>query len=415
MSDLAVSPTIPAARTPMVARTPGWSLPQSAYTDPDVFRADLDLVFGTGWLFATHSCEVREPGEFVTVTVGDESVIVVRGADGVLRGHHNVCAHRGSRVALEPRGCVKALVCPYHQWVYDLDGSARSARLMGPDFQASRYRLAPVAVREVAGLVFLCLADQPPDFDAFAAALAPQLGPHGLDRARVAVRDTYTVRANWKTIVENNRECYHCQGNHPEFLLSNYQLGAHGDVRTNPRYDRALGEAYDRWTRQGLAPAEVSFPDGEWYRISRLPLRDGFLTETLDGRPVGPLLGDLTDPDAGSLRIIGLPNMWAHANSDYAVTTRLTPVDAATTEIEVAFLVPSEATDVDEEALTAVWRSTSEQDWELCENNYAGIRSRAYRPGPLSDVVESSVEAFVDWYLTRLGAGSGDQRGWASP
>lgn len=80
------------------------------------------------------------------------------------------------------------------------------------------------------------------------------------------------------------------------------------------------------------------------------------------------------------------------------MTTRLSPVDAGTTDVDVCFLVRGDATDVDVEALTAVWRSTSEQDWELCENNYAGITSRGYRPGPLSPVVEASVEAFLAWY-----------------
>lgn len=385
---------------------PGWSLPQAAYTDAEIFDADLERVFAAGWLFAGHACEVAEPGHYVRVTVGRDRVIVVRDGDGALRAHHDVCAHRGSRLATAERGRARAFVCPYHQWTYGLDGRLRSARLMGECFPTASYRLAPVAVREVAGLLFVCLADSPPDFDAFAEAVGPQLAPHGLADARVAVRDTYRVRANWKTLVENNRECYHCRGAHPEFTLSNFDLGTHGDPRTDPRYDTALAEARARWTRNGLDPREVSFPGGSWFRVSRLPLRDGFVTESLDGRPVAPLLGSLADPDAGSLRVVGLPNLWAHANCDYAATTRVTPVDAGTTDVEVCFLVRADAGPVDSDALTAVWRSTSEQDWQLCENNHAGIASRGYRPGPLSPVVEASVRAFIDWYTTTLvGAG----------
>lgn len=99
--------------------------------------------------------------------------------------------------------------------------------------------------------------------------------------------------------------------------------------------------------------------------------------------------------------MVSLPNLWAHANGDYAVTTRLTPVDAGTTDVELCFLVARDAT-VDEDAMTAVWRATSEQDWALCEANYAGIASRGYRPGPLSPVVEASVEGFLDWYVAAL-------------
>ncbi len=382
----------------LVKRSPGWSLPQAAYTDADVFAADLDRVFAAHWLFAGHTGELDATGRYLTVEVGRDRVIVVRGEDGVLHAHHDVCAHRGSRVTSEPRGQVKAFVCPYHQWVYALDGSLRAARLMGDCFATASHRLAPVAVREVAGLVFVCLADEPPDFGAFAAALEPRLGPHGLADARVAVRQHYRVAANWKTLVENNRECYHCAGSHPEFSLSNFDVGMNGDVRTNPRYDRALAAARARWSAQGLPGEDVNFPDGAWYRVARLPLRDGFVSETLDGRPLAPPMGRLTDPDVGSLRVVSLPNLWAHANGDYAVTTRLTPIDAGTTDVELCFLVARDAT-VDEDAMTAVWRATSEQDWALCEANYAGIASRGYRPGPLSPVVEASVEGFLDWYV----------------
>ncbi|ANY09038.1 aromatic ring-hydroxylating oxygenase subunit alpha [Pseudonocardia sp. HH130630-07] len=383
-------------------RSPGRSLPQAAYTDPAVFAADLEHVWATGWLFAGHSCELAGPGEYLTREIGRDRVIVVRGTDDALHAHHDVCAHRGSRLTTADRGCVRAFVCPYHQWVYDVDGRLRSARLMGPGFATGDHGLAPVAVREIAGLVFVSLAPDPPDVDRLAAALAPQLAPHRLDDARVETRLRYRVAANWKTLVENNRECYHCRGSHPEFTLSNFEVGVNGDVRTDPRFDAALHRARDRWAHRGLPAEDVSFPGGAWFRVARLPLRDGFVTESLDGRPVAPLLGELGEADAGSLRVIGLPDFWAHANCDYAVTTRLTPVDTGTTDVEVCFLVRSDAGPVDVDALTAVWRATSEQDWELCEQNYAGIASRGYRPGPLSPVVESSVEAFLTWYTTAL-------------
>jgi len=388
-------------------RTPGWSLPAAYYLHPDVLAQELRTVFTAGWLFAGHSCEVAAPGEYLVFRLGAESVIVVRDEDGVLQAHHDVCRHRGSRLSTAERGCAKVFVCPYHQWVYGLDGQLKAARLMGVGFDTNGYRLSPVPVREVAGLVFLSLAaGEPPDFDAAAAAIGPQLAPHGLDRARIVTRQTYRVRANWKTLVENNRECYHCRGSHPEFLLSNFELGTHGDPRRPASYDEVLADSYARWTSDGLAPADVSFPDDSWYRVSRLPLRDGWQTESVDGTPVAPPMGRLAGTRPGSLRLIGLPTMWAHADYDYAATTRLTPVDAGTTDVEVCFLVDRDATDeqVDLARLVEVWQATSEQDWQLCEANYAGIASAGYRPGPFSPVVENSVEQFVEWYLRLLTA-----------
>jgi Rieske 2Fe-2S family protein len=221
----------------------------------------------------------------------------------------------------------------------------------------------------------------------------------------VAVRHSYRVKANWKTLVENNRECYHCRVSHPEFCMSNYDLGLPGDTRSDAGFDETLGREYERWRDLGLAPEEISFPDGSPFRVSRLPLKEGFLTESLDGSLVAPLMGDLTDPLTGSLRVITLPNFWAHANCDYAMTTRLLPSAPNLTDVEVCFLVREDAVegvDYDPERVAAVWKATCEQDWELCENNAAGIRSVAYEPGPFSPVTERSVESFVRWYLDQL-------------
>jgi Rieske 2Fe-2S family protein len=298
-------------------------------------------------------------------------------------------------------------VCPYHQWAYKLDGCLANARLMGEGFDAESYRLRSAAVRELAGLVFVCLRPgaSTPDFDSFFEGIDPQLRPHGLERAKVAVRHSYRVRANWKTLVENNRECYHCRVSHPEFCMSNYDLGLPGDTRSDAGFDETLGREYERWRDLGLGPEEISFPGGSPFRVSRLPLKEGFLTESLDGGLVAPLMGDLTDPRTGSLRVITLPNFWAHANCDYAMTTRLLPAGPNLTDVEVCFLLKEDAVegvDYDPKSVAAVWKATCEQDWELCENNFAGIRSVAYEPGPFSPVTESSVESFVRWYLGQL-------------
>jgi Rieske 2Fe-2S family protein len=393
-----------AALPAMPPYRPYWGLPAAYYLEKEIFVAELDSVFRPGWLFAGHSCELSAPGDYLVFSLGADSVIVVRDEMGTLLAHHNVCRHRGSRICTEARGSARAFVCPYHQWVYGLDGQLRAARLMGADFPTDRYRLAAAAVREVAGLIFVCLVDDPaPDFDPPAAAITAQLGPHELARASVVHRAHYRVQANWKTLVENNRECYHCRGSHPEFLQANFEFGTHGDPRRSAQYEHALAQAYQRWTADGLSPAEVNFPGGSWYRIARLPLRAGFRTESMDGAAVAPPMGQVGD-HPGSLRLITLPTMWAHANLDYAVTTRLTPISASCTDVDVCFLVDGHARDedVDLPRLVKVWTATSEQDWQLCEANYAGLRSPAYQPGPLSQVVEASVDHFLRWYITRL-------------
>jgi Rieske 2Fe-2S family protein len=397
-------------------RIPGKSLPREFYVDPKLFEEDLSRVLHANWLFAGHTCEIPEPGDCFLLPVGNEELIVLRDKEGGIRAHFNVCRHRGSRIVTEPRGRSRSLVCPYHQWVYKLDGCLVNARLMGEDFDATEYRLHSAAVRELAGLVFVCLSPDAttPDFDSFFECIEPQLRPHGLEGAKVAVRHRYEVRANWKTLVENNRECYHCRVSHPEFCMSNYDLGLPGDTRTDEGFDATLEREYERWRDLGLSPEESSFPGGSPYRVSRLPLKEGFLTESLDGDLVAPLMGNLTDPRTGSLRIITLPNFWAHANCDYVMTTRLLPADPELTRVEVCFLVREDAVagvDYDPERVAAVWRATCEQDWELCENSFAGIKSVAYEPGPFSEVTEGSVEAFLQWYLDQLAEENGELGG----
>ncbi|MBA2769648.1 MAG: aromatic ring-hydroxylating dioxygenase subunit alpha [Sporichthyaceae bacterium] len=386
-------------------RRTGYTLPQAYYVADEFFQRDLERVFATNWLFVGSSSEVPRPGDVAAWSMGRDSVLLTRDDEGVVRAHHNVCRHRGCRLWPEGSGSARVVVCPYHQWTYGLDGALRAAPHMGPDADRHELSLRPVHLRNLGGLLFVCFSDAAPPFDPAVDAVEPQLRLHDLEQARVAARQHYTVAANWKILVENNRECYHCRVNHPEFCLSNYDFGIAGDSRTNRQYEAAVADHHRRWVEQGLAPQEVSFADDGWFRVARLPLRDGFVTESLSGSLIAPLLGRLPSSDVGSLRLVTLPNSWTHVDADYAATTRLTPVGPERTDVDITFLVRADAVegrDYTVAELTAVLGATSEQDWELCELNAAGIRSRGYLPGPLSPVTEGSVSTFHDWYLRCL-------------
>jgi glycine betaine monooxygenase A len=393
------------AATLIDPRVPGYSLPQSYYVTDAAFQLDLEHVFARNWLFVAAASELPQPGSLLTWSVGSDSVLLMRDTDRTVRAHHNVCRHRGCRLRPDGPGSARVVVCPYHQWCYGLDGGLRGAPHMGLDLARDELSLRPLQVRDLGGLLFVCFADDPPPFDEVLAVVEPQLRGHDLACTRVAARQHYTVAANWKLLVENNRECYHCRANHPEFCLSNYDVGGAGDTRRARGYDEALAEHRRRWAAQGLAPREVNFADGGFFRVARLPLRAGYVTESLSGELVAPVLGRLTSTDVGSLRFITLPNSWSHVNADYAVTTRLTPIAADRTDVAITFLVRADAVegrDYDVEELTKVWQATSEQDWLLCEQSAAGVRSRGYRPGPLSPVTEGSVSDFHEWYERAL-------------
>src|SRR5579859_2746630 len=133
---------------------PGWSLPGAFYRDEAIYRMDIDRIWRRGWLFAGHSCEIAEPGDYFTVEVDIDSIIIVRDDDGTIRGLHNVCRHRGSRLCTEASGHLNKIVCPYHQWVYAVDGRLLAARGMQADLDKGRLGLIPVQTRTLEGMIY---------------------------------------------------------------------------------------------------------------------------------------------------------------------------------------------------------------------------------------------------------------------
>jgi Rieske 2Fe-2S family protein len=398
----------------LAACVPGRPLPQAFYKDDELFAADMALIWERHWLFAGLSCEIGKPGDWFTLMVGETSIVVVRDRDGAIRAFYNTCRHRGSRICAGERGSSPMLACPYHQWTYGLDGRLAYAGNMGESFDASRHALKPVACEVVSGYIFISLADEPQDFSSFSRRVAPYLAPHGFDHAKVAFESTIVEKGNWKLVIENNRECYHCSANHPELLrtISEY------DGPTDPRYGSdgiafaektARDEA--RWAAAGLPYAPVE--EAPEYRLIRAAMERG-LSFTMSGEPACTrVMGTLPEQDVGSLRLLRFPNTWNHALGDHAIAFRLLPLGPRETQVTTKWLVHEDAVegvDYDLDTLTAVWRATNAQDQRLVETNQLGINSRGYEPGQYSPVVESGVMAFIDWYLDAMRDGLAQSR-----
>ena len=387
----------------LAERRRGHGLPQACYVDPGLYAADLAAVFATEWLFACPVAEIREAGDYVTLEIGADPVVVLRDRDGGVRAFHNSCRHRGSLVCLGETGRARRLVCPYHQWVYDLDGRLRTARQMPADFDRTGHGLKPVAVEVMAGMVFVCLADEPPDFSGYRAAVTPYLAPHAPERTKVAHRTTIVEEANWKLVIENNRECYHCAGSHPELLATLVEFALPDDPRGTAAFRDLLQRKTARWDALGLphAPAD----GGDAFRCIRLPFHDGAVSFTLDGGPAcRRLLGDLTDPDLGSVRMFRAPNTWNHFLADHIIHFRILPLGPERTALTTTWLVHEDAVegvDYDVARLTEVWTATNDQDARLAADNQRGVRSRAYRPGPYAPS-EFMLANFTDWYAGKL-------------
>ncbi|MEP7246559.1 MAG: aromatic ring-hydroxylating dioxygenase subunit alpha, partial [Gammaproteobacteria bacterium] len=202
------------------ARAQGTGLERDFYVDADIFELELDLIFYREWLFAAHTAELAVTGSYLTLQIGAYPIVLVRAGDGTINAFINSCRHRGARLCPAERGVTPKLVCPYHQWTYSLDGKLFSARFMGPQFDRTPWGLRRVRCETVAGYIFVCIAEEPPDFAPVREQLQAYIGPHHFADARIAVESTIIEEGNWKLVWENNRECYHCAVNHPELARS---------------------------------------------------------------------------------------------------------------------------------------------------------------------------------------------------
>lgn len=382
-------------------RRAGFSLEQPFYIDPGYFNVDMELIWYRDWLFVGHDCEITKPGSYFTVQVGVYSVVIVRGQDGVIRALHNTCRHRGSRVCTAHKGTTAKLVCPYHQWTYDLDGSLVFARQMGGDFCKEDLGMKPVACESVAGYIFICLADEPGDFAPFRTLMEPYFAPHNLANAKVAHETTIVEKGNWKLVWENNRECYHCAANHPELC----KTFPEAPVITGVQAADSDPEMLAHWEHCEAASLPSKFridPAGQ-FRATRAPLLRDAVSYTVSGKPaVRRHLSDAVSADRiGTLMLYHYPATWNHVLIDHAVTFRVIPISATETAVTTKWLVHKDAVegvDYNVDELTHVWVMTNDEDRRIVEENAFGIQSPAYEPGPYSEFHEGGVIQFVNWY-----------------
>ncbi|WP_420549633.1 aromatic ring-hydroxylating oxygenase subunit alpha [Curvivirga sp.] len=385
-------------------RRMNYSLERPFYTDPEIFNHDLANIHYREWLFAIPSCEIPKTGNFVTYKIGEYNVIIVRGADQQIRAFHNTCRHRGSVICKVAKGTAPKLVCPYHQWTYELDGSLMWARDMGPDFDPTQHGLKTVHCRTVAGLVYICLAENAPNFDEFKFIAEPYLEPHELENAKVAYESTIVEKGNWKLVWENNRECYHCGGNHPALCRSFPDDPVVTKIEGNTPPER-LQAHFDRCEAVGMKSQFYIHTDGQ-FRLARMPLKDGAESYTMDTKSaVNKWLGRSPFADAGTLLKFHYPTTWNHFLADHSIVFRVTPISPTETEVTTKWLVHKDAVegvDYYVKRLTEVWEATNDEDRRVVEDNQNGIQNPVYEPGPYSADHEAGVMQFVDWYCEKM-------------
>lgn len=359
------------------------TLPGRYYTDPDIFAAEQETIFEQLWCCAVRSAELAAPGAFRTVPIGRESVLVTRGRDGALRAFLNVCRHRGARLCTDESGTVKrAFQCPYHAWTYGLDGTLIAAPNLTsmPDIDRVEYGLRPVHLREWLGYAWLNLADTPPSFeDTVMGAVTERLGsPTAIDNYQaealtVGRRIRYDVRANWKLIVENFMECYHCATIHPEL------------TEVLPEF--ATGYAAQYYVGHGAEfGAEIA----------------GF---TVDGSAGFDRLATVApEQDRRYYAITVKPQVFVNLVPDHVILHRMFPLAADHTIVECDWLYAPSVIESGHDVSRSVelFHRVNEQDFAACERCQPAMSSRAYAAGGVLVPAEHHIGQFHDWVKSRI-------------
>ena len=352
------------------------SLPSSAYLTPESWAWEKADILARDWFCAAREEDLANPGDHILLDIAGENILLVRDKAGTLRAHYNVCRHRGARICdaandakwgLELAGGVIGGVirCPYHGWAYGLDGSLAAAPGMSGAIDKKAFALYPVGVRSWGGFVFLNLTpDDAPDLAEALHDAPRRLANYPLEDLRTAQTLTYEVAANWKLILENYNECYHCGPVHPELC------------EVVPEFKKNGGMHLD-WE-------------------AGVPHREGATTYTASGTTTRAFFPGLSEEE--KIRHKGeliYPNLMFSVSSDHAVAFLLWPLAEDRTRIEARFLFHKDEMqkpDFDPSDAVDFWDLVNRQDWAVCERVQRGMASRPHAFGYYSTLEDYSLD-----------------------
>lgn len=359
--------------------------PGSFYTDPRIFERELEEFFCRSWLNLGREEEIANPGDFFTREIGNESVIVIRGTDGKARAFYNVCRHRGTRLVDLAEGTkLRSIVCPYHGWTYSAEG-----RLVGAphtemllEFAKEEHGLYGIPIESWGGFVWANLDPQAPPLREEFGRFFAKFDRFPLGTLRRSNRTTYEVDANWKILVENYQECYHCAPVHPDLNRITPYLS--GEVRDY-------------------------FVDG----ASRVPFSGGtmefakdYTSMTWSGYTNRPFLEGMTEEDRHRVYYYAIfPNLFFSLHPDFLMIHRTWPVTPTHSRVECEFYFDPGTMarpDFDPSDATGLWDLINRQDWVVCEKSQKGMRSRVWKGGRYSEQ-EPQVYDFDRYVRERLG------------
>ena len=365
-------------------------LPADAYFDPRQYDRELQRIWYRNWVYVGRSSELSRARGFRTFEIGDQRILLVRDEQRMLQGFYNTCRHRGAALCREPEGMLRAgtIVCPYHAWVYNLQGDLlrTSSKAHANGFDVADFPLYRISVKEWNGFIFVALNDRPPPFEKIFDLPLNRLDAWPLEELVVGHVLTKTMQSNWKIFWENYNECLHCPGVHPQLS------------QLVPIYGRGLLEERDdpQW-RAHAADPDPKFKGG---------LRSGAATWSLDGKTTGVPFPGLSDADrkAGYVYMTGLPSVFLVGHVDYVRVVRLLPLGPELTELRVEYLFsPQTLADPQFDLRNVVdfTNSVMTEDAQVCELNQLGLRARPHIRGVVMPE-EYVVRQFHEWLRAEL-------------
>jgi phenylpropionate dioxygenase-like ring-hydroxylating dioxygenase large terminal subunit len=386
----------------------GGSLAQAFYLDPEIFELEVKRFLGAHWILAGHVSQIPAQGDYFIVEALGSSIIVVRGANGEVHALHNVCRHRGAKICEDASGHTSLFRCRYHGWSYRLDGQLAAWRHMPESLNKRDFGLGRCGVTLFEGLILISFTPgQAPDPSLLLEHVRPYWARYELANCKVAATRVYSIQANWKLAIENNLECYHCLPSHPEYTAANAFVRADERIAGAPEAFDAYRESWESRMRAAsvrTGRSELLTTSGQLCRAGTWPLAPGQLTASRDGKGVAPLLGRIGAHDESvTTGCIGFLS-YVVAMSDYGISVTYIPQTATTTKAVFRWLVradASEGRDYVVEDLVWLWDETTKQDKSIIELNAAGVASRAYQPGPYSQL-EWMTSDFIDRYLALM-------------
>ena len=345
------------------------TLPRASYLDATEFRHEYAAIFESGWVCVGRSDALAEPSDYLAIRLQEQSLLVVRGDNGVLRAFYNVCRHRGTElVPLKDPGPIsgqfsRSIVCPYHAWSYHLDGRLRGTPHLAIDTDG--VTLHTITLAEWGGFIFVCLAEShdEPLSQTLGDGIA-RLQRYPLADLRAGHTITYDVEANWKVIVENYNECYHCGPVHPELC------------QIVPAFKQGGGN-------------ELDWDDG-------VPHRDGANTFTASGTTTRAPFPGLSETEKTHHKgELFYPNLMLSLSMDHVAAFYLWPQSAGHTRIQCDFLFhPDELSKPDFDGFDAVefWDVVNQQDWDICESVQRGMHNKVFEHGYYAPMEDYSLD-----------------------